>query len=64
MGSDLRWLLVFVGSALYHLIFVQINHITSNLPLGDGGVPVFFFTLGLPVAFAALRLALEEPDDE
>lgn len=60
MGSDLRWLLVFAGNAVYHLLFIQLNHHTSNLPLGDGGAPIFFFTLGLPVAFAALRLNLKQ----
>jgi hypothetical protein len=60
MGSDLRWLLVFAGSALFHLVFIQFNHLASNLPFGEGGVPVFFFTLGLPVAFAALRLNLKQ----
>lgn len=60
MGSDLRWLLVFAGSALYHLLFIQLNHHTSNLPFGEGGVPVYFFTLGLPVAFSALRLNLRQ----
>jgi hypothetical protein len=60
MGSDIRWLFVFAGNAIFHLIFVQVNHYSTNLPFGESGTQLFFFVLGLPIAFAALRLNLQQ----
>jgi hypothetical protein len=60
MGSDVRWLFVFAGNAVFHLLFIQVNHYSTALPFGESGTQVFFFMLGLPVAFVALRLNLPQ----
>jgi hypothetical protein len=58
---DLRWLVVFAGNALFLFIVAQLNHHLTRVSLGfTNGGPVYLFLLGLPVAFAALRLHLAQ----
>lgn len=58
---DLRWLVVFAGNAVFLFVLAQLNHHLTHISLGftDSG-PVYLFLLGLPVAFAALRLSLKQ----
>lgn len=54
--TDTRWLVVFGGAYVFLFIVGQANHHFSNTPLL--GISLHVFLLGLPVAFAALRLSL------
>jgi len=53
---EFRWLAAFGGSFVFHFLVGQANHILADTPLIGGTFHVF--ALGLPVAFAALRLSL------
>lgn len=53
---DFRWFVAFGGSFIFIVAFGQINHHLAHTPLIGG--TVYLFTVGLPVAFAALRLSL------
>ena len=67
MRNDLRWLVVLAGNALFLWIVAQVNHYLTYISLdltraglGMINAPLYLhlFMLGLPVAFAALRLSL------
>ncbi len=53
---DYRWLVAFGGSFVFLFVVGQANHYLANTPIL--GVSLYLFLLGLPVAFAALRLTL------
>jgi len=55
---DFRWLVAFGGSFVFLFVVGQVNHTFADLPLTGGTIHVFL--LGLPVAFAALRLSLSQ----
>ncbi len=55
---DYRWLVAFGGSFVFLFVVGQANHYLADTPLLGGSVYVFM--LGLPVAFAGLRLALDQ----
>lgn len=60
MRADWRWLFTFAGNVLFLFIVSQINHHLTYAPLIGLRGPVYLFVLGLPVAFAALRLSLKQ----
>jgi hypothetical protein len=60
MRSDSRWLVVFLGNLVFLFIVTQLNNHLTRVPLGPVHGPVYLFLLGLPVAFAALRLRLKQ----
>lgn len=53
---EFRWLAAFGGSFVFLSFVGQFNHYLADTPLIGGSFHVFL--LGLPVAFAALRLSL------
>lgn len=53
---EFRWLVSFGASFVFLFIVGQANHHLADTPLLGG--TVYVFMLGLPVAFAALRLSL------
>lgn len=53
---DFRWLVAFGGSFVFLFLAGQANHYLADTPLL--GISLHVFVLGLPVAFAALRLSL------
>jgi hypothetical protein len=53
---DYRWLVAFGGAFVFLFLVGQANHYLASTPLL--GVSLYLFLLGLPVAFAALRLSL------
>jgi hypothetical protein len=59
MRTDHRWLVVFAGNLLFLFTVAQVNHHLASISffgLADG--QFYLFLAGLPLAFAALRLAL------
>lgn len=59
MRTDHRWLVVFVGNTLFLFIIAQVNHQLTNFPLlGFARGQVYLSVIGLPLAFAALRLSI------
>ena len=54
--TDFRWLVAFGGSFVFLFLAGQVNHYLADTPLL--GTTSYAFLLGLPVAFAALRLSL------
>lgn len=54
--TDFRWLVAFGGAFVFLFLLGQLNHYLADVPLL--GISVHVFMLGLPVAFAALRLSL------
>jgi hypothetical protein len=60
MRHDLRWLVVTMGNVAFLFIVAQVNHYLAALDVGVLRGPFFLFLLGLPVAFAALRLRLSQ----
>jgi len=59
MRADYRWLVVLAGNVLFLFLVSQANHYLTNASwLGLARGQVFLFVLGLPLAFAALRLNL------
>jgi len=59
MRSDSRWIVVFVGNAAFLFLVAQLNHYLTGVSLGRGPMQLHVFLLGLPIAFAALRLNLK-----
>lgn len=53
---EFRWLAAFGGSFVFLVLAGQLNHYLASTPLTGGTFHAFL--LGLPVAFAALRLSL------
>ena len=59
MRTDHRWLVVFAGNLVFLFAVSQVNHHLTDFPLlGLARGQVYLFLIGLPLAFAALRLAL------
>ena len=59
MRTDHRWLVVFAGNLLFLFVVSQVNHHLTNFPLlGLARGQLYLFLVGLPVAFAALRLSV------
>jgi hypothetical protein len=58
MRYDLRWLVVTAGNLAFLFGVGQANHCLAALDFGWLRGPFHLFLLGLPVAFAALRLRL------
>lgn len=58
MRTDHRWLVAFAGNVVFLWVVAQVNHYLSSVNLGFTRGPLYLSLLGLPVAFAALRLNL------
>lgn len=59
MRPDYRWLVVFAGNIVFLLLVGQANHYLTDVSwLGLARGQMYLFVLGLPLAFAALRLNL------
>jgi hypothetical protein len=58
MRNDLRWLVVVFANLAFLFLVSHLNHMLSHVSIGPAHGPVFLFLLGLPLAFAALRLDL------
>jgi hypothetical protein len=59
MRTDHRWLVVFAGNLVFLFVVAQLNHHLTDFPLlGVTRGQLSLFLVGLPLTFAALRLAL------